>query len=74
MIEIDQNLQIVILIFLGVLFLLYRTKPKQIFDSQGNIKQFGTGNGKTTTPLWLVSLISGLLIYVYVTVKNDDFV
>tara|TARA_B100000902_G_scaffold396293_1_gene456932 strand:+ start:1618 stop:1842 length:225 start_codon:yes stop_codon:yes gene_type:complete len=74
MIEIDKNLQMVILLFLGILFLLYRTKPNQLYDGQGNLKQFGTGVGKTITPLWLVSLVAGLLIYVYITVKNDDYV
>ena len=74
MIEIDKNLQTVIFLFLCVLFLLYKLKPKQIFNEDGSLKQFGTGKEKTITPLWLVSLLFGLMIYVYTTVRKDDFV
>ena len=74
MIEIDKNLQTVIFLFLCTLFLLYKLKPNKIFNDDGSLKQFGTGKEKTITPLWLVSLLIGLMIYVFITVRKDDFV
>ena len=40
----------------------------------GKIKQFGTGPLKTICPFWLVSLCIALLAYVYLSVKEDEFV
>lgn len=74
MIEIDKNLQFIIMLFLGIMFVLYNTKSKYFFDENNNIKQFGTGNSKTILPFWMFALIVGLFMYVYVTVKNDDYV
>ena len=74
MFEIDRNLQIVIVIFIGILLVLYKKKPSIMFHADGSAKQFGTGPKKTTTPAWLVSLSITLLIYLQLTVKDGDFV
>ena len=74
MFEIDRNLQIVIVIFIGILLGLYKKKPSIMFHGDGSAKQFGTGPKKTTTPAWLVSLSITLLIYLQLTVKDGDFV
>ncbi len=72
--EVDKKLQIVIILFTLTIIILYQQKHKSMFTEEGEIKPFGTGQEKTITPLWLVSLAIGLLIYVYFTVKEDDFV
>ena len=74
MFEIDRNLQIVIVIFIGILLVLYKKKPSNMFHADGSAKQFGNGPNKTTTPAWLVSLSITLLIYLQLTVKDGDFV
>ena len=74
MFEIDRNLQIVILIFSGLLIFLYKKKPRMMFHEDGKVKEFGSGPNKTITPVWLVSLAIGLLIYLQFTVKDGDFV
>ena len=50
MFEIDRNLQIVIVIFIGILLVLYKKKPSIMFHADGSAKQFGTGPKKKTTP------------------------
>ena len=74
MIQLDEKLQLVIFLFICSLFILYRSKSRHMFDENNNIKQFGTGKDKTITPIWLVGLVMGLFIYVYLTVQKDDYV
>ena len=74
MFVIDKNLQIVILIFGVVIFILFRQKPSIMFKKNGKPKEFGSGKDKTITPVWLVALTISLLFYIQFTIKNDDFV
>ena len=74
MFEIDRNLQIVILVFIGTIILLYKQTPEFIFKSNGKPKDFGSGSEKTIAPVWLVAIGVSLLFYVHFTVKNNDFV
>jgi hypothetical protein len=71
--EIDRNLQIVILVFVGLIVIFYKQKPSMMFKN-GKPKQFGSGKEKTITPVWLVALSLSLLFYIQLTIKNDDFV
>tara|TARA_B100001094_G_scaffold312283_2_gene348805 strand:+ start:38 stop:265 length:228 start_codon:yes stop_codon:yes gene_type:complete len=75
MFEIDKNLQTAIVIFILACLVFYKTKPKIFFKRNGEFKDFGVGGGdKTTTPFWLVTLVIGLFSYLYICVRNDDFV
>lgn len=74
MFVIDKNLQFVILIFVAVVFILFRQKPNIMFKKNGKPKEFGSGKDKTITPVWLVALIVSLFFYVHFTIKQDDFV
>ena len=74
MISIDDNMKKVLAIYLLSCFALYKMKLDSMFDKGGNFKQFGVGKDKTVTPYWLVSLVIGLVGYLYVTIKSDDFV
>ena len=70
-----KTLQIIYLIFIAVLIFI---KPKYIYNTNGNLKHFGTGHNKTIFPLWLLIFIgsffsyylSHLLIFIYVLKKN----
>ena len=74
MFEIDSKLQTILIIFILINVALYYYKPEICFDNNGNFKQFGSGENKTLFPFWMVTLMISLLIYVYMCVKNDDFV
>ena len=74
MFEIDSKLQTVLIIFILINLTLYYYRPDICFDNNGNFKQFGSGENKTLFPFWMITLMSSLLIYVYMCVKNDDFV
>jgi hypothetical protein len=74
MFEIDSKLQTVLIIFIIINFGVYYYKPQICFDSNGNLKEFGSGETKTIFPFWLITLVISLLIYVYVCVQKDDFV
>tara|TARA_B100000029_G_scaffold439406_1_gene455933 strand:+ start:263 stop:505 length:243 start_codon:yes stop_codon:yes gene_type:complete len=74
MFDIDSNLQMVIIIFILILFFLYKKKPRMIFHQNGTAKEFGSGPNKTITPVWLVALSVTLIIYLLFTVKGYDFV
>ena len=74
MFVIDKNLQFVILIFVAVVFILFRQKPNIMFKKNGKPKEFGSGKDKTITPVWLVALTISLLFYIQFTIRQDDFV
>lgn len=75
MIDFDKKIQMVLLLFIILIGFFYKIKPPQMFDPKtGKIKEFGTGTSKTICPFWLVSLCISLLAYVYLSVKEDEFV
>jgi hypothetical protein len=55
------------LYFLLVFGLLY-LKPSFIFTEEGELKEFGTGEGKSMMPLWLIMCILGMISYLIVLV------
>ena len=70
MFEIDNTLKTILVIYLSICILLYQMKLEIMFTNDGKFKQFGTGQG-TIYPFWLVSLVIGLVIYVYMR-TNDN--
>lgn len=74
MFDIDSKLQTVLVIFIGINIVLFYYKPSICFDENDNFKSFGSGNNKTLFPFWMITLSISLLVYVYLCVKNDDFV
>ena len=71
MFEIDNTLKTILVIYLSICILLYQMKLEIMFTNDGKFKQFGTAQGKTIYPFWLVSLVIGLVIYVYMR-TNDN--
>jgi hypothetical protein len=56
-----------VIIFLFIFSVVYLLKPAFLFGKDGSIREFGVGyKNKTILPLWLFSIILGLLIYLLV--------
>jgi len=62
-----------IALFAVIYFLLSTYKPGFIFSKDGNIREFGVGqSNKTILPLWLVSLLLGILSYFLIMVTSTS--
>lgn len=58
---------VAIIIFLLCFSITYLLKPSFLFNKDGSIREFGVGyKNKTILPLWLFSLILGILTYLFV--------
>jgi|UniRef100_A0A6C0KLT9 uncharacterized membrane protein YozB (DUF420 family) len=56
-----------IIIFLIIFTIIQMLKPPFLYDKDGSIREFGIGyKNKTIVPLWLFSIILGILSYVFV--------
>ena len=56
-----------IIIFLVIFGLFQLMKPSFLYNKDGSIREFGVGyKNKTILPLWLFSIVLGILIYVLV--------
>jgi hypothetical protein len=65
---IRENKTLVSIILFLILFgIVYLIKPSFLFQSDGSIREFGVGyKNKTVLPLWLFSIILGILCYLSV--------
>lgn len=56
-----------IIIFLLFFFLLNYVQPGFLYNNDGSIREFGLGHKrKTILPVWLLSIILGILSYLLV--------
>ncbi len=56
-----------IIIFLCIFGLIQVSKPAFLYNQDGSIREFGVGyKNKTILPIWLLSIILGILSYVFV--------
>jgi len=56
-----------IVIFLVIFGFVQMMKPKFLYNNDGSIREFGVGyKNKTILPLWLFSIVLGILTYVFV--------
>ena len=56
-----------IIIFLFIFGFIQMLKPNFLYNKDGSIREFGVGyKNKTILPLWLFSIILGILTYVIV--------
>ena len=65
---IKTNPQIVsIILFLMIFTLIMLNKPAFLFNHDGSTRIFGIGyRNKTIFPIWLMSIILGILCYLFV--------
>jgi hypothetical protein len=56
-----------ILVFLTLFGLIQFLKPNFLYNADGSIREFGIGyNNKTILPIWLLSIVLGILSYLIV--------
>jgi hypothetical protein len=56
-----------IILFLIMFGLIQMMKPACLYNKDGSIREFGVGyRNKTIMPIWLLSLILGILSYLFV--------
>jgi len=56
-----------IVIFLVIFGIVQMLKPSFLYNNNGSLREFGVGyKNKTILPLWLFSIILGILTYVLV--------
>jgi uncharacterized membrane protein YozB (DUF420 family) len=56
-----------IIIFISIFALVQMIKPAFLYKPDGSIREFGVGyKNKTIMPVWLFSIILGILSYLFV--------
>lgn len=56
-----------IILFIILFVVIQRFRPMILYERDGSLRQFGLGNNKKTViPIWLVSIILGILCYLFV--------
>jgi len=56
-----------IILFLVLFFAIQLGKPSYLYNNDGSIRNFGIGyRNKTILPIWLLSIILGILCYLFV--------
>ena len=56
-----------IVLFLIIFVTIQMIKPAFLYNKDGSIREFGVGyRNKTIMPIWLLSLILGILSYLFV--------
>jgi len=65
---IHKNITMVaILLFITIFGIIQFMKPSFLYNKDGSIREFGIGyKNKTILPIWLLSIILGILCYVIV--------
>ena len=69
-----NDIKMVIIFFVIICFGLYTLKPSFMFKEDNSFKQFGLTRDKTIYPFWLVTLLMGIIIYLCIIVKNNDYI
>ena len=70
----DDNIKMTLIIFVIICFAIYYFKPSIMFDENKTFKQFGLTKDKTIYPFWLVLLVIGIIVYLCIIIKNNDFI
>jgi uncharacterized membrane protein YozB (DUF420 family) len=56
-----------IVLFIILFMIIHVIKPLFLYNSNGSIRDFGVGyKNKTILPIWLLSIILGILCYLFV--------
>ena len=63
---IRENLPLVSIIIFVILFATIQMyKPAFLYNTDGSLREFGVGyRNKTILPMWLLSIVLGILIYI----------
>ena len=65
---IRENITLISIILFVIMFgLIIMIKPAFLYNKDGSIREFGIGyKNKTILPIWLLSLILGIISYLFV--------
>lgn len=65
---ISENVTLVAIIIFTVVFaIIHLLKPAFLYKHDGSVREFGVGyKNKTILPIWLLSIILGILSYLFV--------
>jgi hypothetical protein len=56
-----------IILFIILFWIVHVTKPAFLYKPDGSLREFGVGyRNKTILPIWLLSIILGILSYLFV--------
>lgn len=74
--NVDNPVYNTIIIFSIIMILIYTVKPEVVYDNNKNeFRQFGTTNGKTLLPIYVVGILLAVILYVifyYISKKNTE--
>ena len=60
----QNKIFVAIVLYMTVFFIIHQIKPSLIYNVDGSYREFGVGyRHKTVVPIWLVSIIIGILSY-----------
>lgn len=66
---IRENITLVsTIIFIIIFIIIQMTKPNFLYNKDGSLREFGIGyKNKTIFPIWLLSIILGIICYLAVS-------
>lgn len=74
--NIDNPVYNTIIVFSVIMILLYITKPDVVYDHEKHqFRQFGTTNGKTLLPIYVIGILMAVILYVFfyhLSLRNID--
>ena len=70
----DDNIKMTLIIFVIICFAIYYLRPSIMFDEDRTFKQFGLTKDRTIYPFWLVLLVIGIIVYLCIIIKNDEYI
>lgn len=76
LLSIDNPVYNTIIVFSVIMLLLYLTKPDVLYNREKQeFRQFGTTNGRTLLPIYVVGILLAIILYVffhYLSLRNKD--
>jgi hypothetical protein len=70
----QNKILVSIILFITIFYLLQIMKPSFLYNKDGSLREFGIGyKNKTIFPLWLLSLILGIVCYLFVLYFTTRF-
>jgi hypothetical protein len=66
LLNIDNPVYNTIIIFSIIMLIIYISKPDILYDNKKNeFRQFGTTNGKTLLPIYVIGILLAIVLYVF---------
>lgn len=70
----QNKILVSIILFITIFYLLQIMKPSFLYNKDGSLREFGIGyKNKTIFPLWLLSLILGIVCYLFILYFTTRF-